>query len=418
MPTTDRNAEFPFDPTDPSFRADPYPVYRELRENHPAVRGPLGAWAVSRYEDCDLLLRDRRMGKDLGNSEYFARAAGDTEAEEAPFLGLGIDGWDSQLFKLLDPPDHTKLRALVSQAFTPAVIDGLKDSTAAVVDELLGELPDRFDVMERLGAPLPIRVLGDMLSIPSEDHEIFVQWSTEIAHILELGAEPSEDVAIRCQKAVAECTAYFVELLEKRASAGGDDLLSRLARARDLAEGGLTLHQIAAVCVLLVVPGLDTFSNLMGNAAVLFARHPEVLPRLAAEPESADAVLDEILRLEPPTHASWRVALEPVEMHGQTIEPGDVVLLLIAAANRDERVFESPETFALGGNSRKHLSFGRGIHYCAGDLLSRLMAKEAFKGLARRIAGLSLVDEQVDYKPGIWLRGPSRLPVVVEHRAG
>ncbi|MFD0384179.1 cytochrome P450 [Streptomyces stramineus] len=287
---------------------------------------------------------------------------------------------------------------------------------AATVDELLDGLPERFDVMDLLGAPLPIRVLGDMMGIPREDHEVFTRWSTEIAHILELGAEPSEDVAIACQKAVTECTDYFTDLLEKRGDQGEDDLLSQLARARDFGEG-LTIRHIAAVCVLLVVPGLDTFANLVGNAAVLFARHPEVLPGLAAEPETADAVLDEILRLEPPTHASWRVAIEPLELHGHEIKKGDVVLLLLAAANRDERVFPDPEIFNPGAHSRKHLSFGRGIHYCVGDMLSRLMAKEAFNGLARRVTSLKLEDEEVAYKPGIWLRGPARLPVLAERRA-
>ncbi|MER6997785.1 cytochrome P450 [Streptomyces sp. NPDC000410] len=418
MSNPEVNTGFPFDPADPEFRRDPYPVYRKLRDDHPVLRGPLGAWVVSRYKDTEVLLRDRRLGKDLSSTQFFAQAAGAEGEEPPPFLGLGMDGWDSNLFKLLDPPEHTRLRNLVAAPFTPSAVENLIKSVTVVVDELLDELPERFDVMDLLAMPLPVRVLGDMMGIPREDQELFTAWSSEIARILELGAEPPQDLAEACQKAVAQCTEYFVKVLQEREQGDGDDLISKLARSPKEIADDLTVHQIAAVCVLLIVPGLDTFSNLIGNAVALLAEHPEALTRLAEDPALADDVVDEVLRLEPPTHASWRVATEPIELHGETIQPGDVVLLMLAAANRDERVFPDPDSFTLGAHGRKHLSFGRGIHYCLGDNLSKLMAKEALIGLAKRAATLTLEDDEVALKPGIWLRGPSRLPVVVERRAG
>ncbi|MER7224369.1 cytochrome P450 [Streptomyces rubradiris] len=410
--------EFFFDPTDPGFRRNPYPVYAKLRDAHPLLAGPLNSWVVSRYEDVEALLRDRRLGKDLGGTQFFAQVAGTGPDEEPPpFLGLGLDGWDAGLFRLLDPPDHTKLRNLVAAPFTPSAVEALIKSVTAVVDDLLADLPERFDVMEVLASQLPVRVLGDMMGIDREDQKLLAAWSTEIAHILELGAAPSEDVAIACQRAVAQCTEYFVKVLQERAGGDGTDLITELTRAGETIEG-LTIQQVAAVCVLLIVPGLDTFANLIGNAAVILAEHPDVLERLAADPSLADDVLDEVLRLEPPTHASWRVVNEPVTLHGRTMEPGAVVLLMLAAANRDERAFENPDTLALGKHGRRHLSFGRGIHYCLGDNLSRLMAKEALIGLAKRCASIKPDDDEVALKPGLWLRGPARLPVTTTPRVG
>ncbi|MFC9928966.1 cytochrome P450 [Streptomyces sp. NPDC127190] len=370
---------------------------------------------MSRYDDVEFLLRDRRLGKDLSKTAYFAQLAGGPDEEPPPFLGLGMDGWDGNLFKLLDPPDHTTLRTLVAAPFTPAAVEALITSVTAITDELLADLPSHFDAMEVLGALLPVRVLGDMMGIPREDQKQFVDWSTEIARLLELGAAPPDDLAAASQRAVAECTEYFVKALEARRAEGGTDLMSTLLSVADTIEG-LTVHHVAAMCVLLIVPGLDTFANLIGNAVVLLAQHPEVLNRLAEEPALGDDVLDEVLRLEPPTHASWRVVNEPIELHGQTMQTGDVVLLMLAAANRDEREFENPDAVSLGAHGRKHLSFGRGIHYCLGDNLSRLMAKEALIGLARRCGTLELEGDEVDLKPGLWLRGPARLPVKVTAR--
>ncbi|MGW2487686.1 cytochrome P450 [Streptomyces sp. NPDC001606] len=370
---------------------------------------------MSRYDDVEFLLRDRRLGKDLSKTAYFAQLAGGPDEEPPPFLGLGMDGWDGNLFKLLDPPDHTTLRTLVAAPFTPAAVEALIKSVTDITDELLADLPSHFDAMEVLGALLPVRVLGDMMGIPREDQKQFVDWSTEIARLLELGAAPPDDLAAASQRAVAECTEYFVKALEARRAEGGTDLMSTLLSVADTIEG-LTVHHVAAMCVLLIVPGLDTFANLIGNAVVLLAQHPEVLNRLAEDPALGDDVLDEVLRLEPPTHASWRVVNEPIELHGQTMQTGDVVLLMLAAANRDEREFENPDAVSLGAHGRKHLSFGRGIHYCLGDNLSRLMAKEALIGLARRCGTLELEGDEVDLKPGLWLRGPARLPVKVTAR--
>lgn len=293
------SGELAFNPADPALQADPYPAYRILRDEFPVLRGPLGAWLVSRYEDCEMLLRDRRMGKDFANSKFFEQVMGEVGDEPPPFLGLGLDDWDAKLFMLTDPPEHTRLRGLVSQAFTPATIAALRESVAAIVEDLLGELPRHFDVMERLATPLPIRVLGTMLGIPAEDQARFTEWSAEIAGLLDLDVQLSPETARARREAVAACTTYFVDLATRRAASAGDDLISTLVRARD--EGSaLTTQEIAATCVLLVVAAQETFSNLLGNAAILFSRHPKAFARLVAEPQTMDATLDEILRLEPP----------------------------------------------------------------------------------------------------------------------
>lgn len=401
--------------TDPAIHADPYPLYRTLRDEYPVLRGPLGAWLISRYEDCEFLLRDRRMGKDFANSTFFQQIMGEAGAEPPPFLGLGLDGFDAKLFMLTDPPEHTRLRGLVSQAFTPAVITALRPAVTAVVDELLNELPERFDLMERLGAPMPIRVLGTMLGIPAEDQPRFTEWSAEVAGLLDLDVDLPPEAAKARRAAVAECTTYFLDLAQKRSGGDGDDLISELVRARD--EGGrLTTEEIAATCVLLVVAAQETFSNLLGNSAIIFARHPQAFTRLAEDPAVMDATLDEILRMEPPAHQVGRIALEQIELHGQRIQRGDAVILLVASANRDERVFPDADTFNIHRRGRGHLSFSRGIHYCLGAPLATMMAKEALSGLTACVVSMQMTEPTVTYKPGMGLRGPLRLPLRVERR--
>ncbi|MCZ7416012.1 MULTISPECIES: cytochrome P450 [unclassified Streptomyces] len=404
-----------FNPADPALHADPYPAYRTLRDRYPVMRGPLGVFLVSRYEDCETLLRDRRMGKDFANSKFFQQIMGDAGDEPPPFLGLGLDDWDAKLFMLTDPPEHTRLRALVSQAFTPATVTALNDAVTGIVDDLLSGVPDRFDLMERLAAPMPIRVLSTMLAIPAEDEHRFTAWSAEIAGLLDLDVALPPEAAEARRTAVAECTGYFVELAQRRGDSRDDDLISRLVRARD-EEGALTTQEIAATCVLLVVAAQETFSNLLGNAVILLSRHPEVFSRLAEEPAVMDRVLEEILRLEPPAHQVGRIALERIELHGQVIEPGDAVILLVASANRDERVISDPDVFDIDREDRTHLSFGRGIHYCLGAPLATMMAKEAFIGLTKRFSSVRRTEETVTYKPGMGLRGPAALPVAVRKR--
>lgn len=399
--------------TDPAIQANPYPFYRVLRDDHPVLRGPLGAWLVSRYEDCEFLLRDRRMGKDFANSTFFQQIMGEAGAEPPPFLGLGLDNWDAKLFMLTDPPEHTRLRGLVSQAFTPAMITALRPAVTAIVDELLGELPERFDLMERLGTPMPIRVLGTMLDIPTEDQHRFTEWSAEIAGLLDLDVDLPPEAAKARRTAVAECTTYFLELAGKRSGGDGEDLISVLVRARD--EGArLTTEEIAATCVLLVVAAQETFSNLLGNSAIIFAHHPDAFTRLVEDPAVMDATLDEIMRMEPPAHQVGRIALEPMELHGQEIQRGDAVILLVASANRDERVVPDADTFDIDRRGRGHLSFSRGIHYCLGAPLATMMAKEALGGLTSRVVSMRMTEPEVTYKPGMGLRGPLRLPLRVE----
>ncbi|WP_045704573.1 cytochrome P450 [Streptomyces rubellomurinus] len=406
--------ELPFNPADPALQANPYPAYRLLRDAFPALQGPHNVWLISRYEDVEALLRDRRLGKDFSNSTFFEQITGAEGDDPLPFLG--VDDLDAKLFMLTDPPEHTRLRGLVAQAFTPATITALRESVAEIVDELLGELPERFDIMDRLATPLPIRVLGTMLGIPEEDRERFTLWTREIAALLDFDTVLTPEQSKARRVAVAECTGYFVELATRRDGTEGDDIVSQLVRARD--EGSaLTTHEIAASCLLIVVAAQETFSNLIGNAALVFARHPEALAHLADDPKTTDATINEILRLEPPAHQVGRIALEEVELHGKTIKPGEAVILMVGSANRDERVFTDPDTFLLDREGPGHLSYSRGIHYCLGGPLATMMAREALLGLATRITSLELADKDVTFKPGsTGLRGPAQLPLVVTKR--
>ena len=396
-----------FNPLDPAFRIDPYSVYRRLREEAPVHQGPLGAWVFSRYADCMAILKDPRSSSDPRNSEAFENAV--EQGQFDPDQNL-VNG--AQAFLFLDPPDHTRLRGLVSKAFTPRVVEAMRPRIQERVDELLDAVAEKgsLEVIEDLAYPLPVNVICDLLGVPPEDHVKFRDWSREAARSLDpVEALPPEAVEAR-QRVGDQFAEYFRALIQKRRGSPGDDLLSALMAAEE--EGDtLSEDELLATAILLLIAGHETTVNLIGNGMLALLRHPDQLQRLADDPSLAKSAVEELLRYDPPVQLTGRTALEDMEIGGGTIRKGQQTILLLGSANRDPEQFSDPERVDISRADNHHIAFGFGIHFCLGAPLARVEGEIALGTLVRRFSGLKLLVDEPEYKENIILRGPQSLPV-------
>ncbi|WP_371782178.1 cytochrome P450 [Streptosporangium subroseum] len=380
-----------FDPFAPDFLRAPYRRYRELREQGPLFRTPAGMWLATGYAPCAALLRDPRFG----------------HGEGPPGRNRG-----ARSFLTMDPPDHTRLRALVSRAFTARMIERLRPRISAIAEELVGGMSGEVDLISALAYPLPVRVISEMLGVPPEDQARFQGWSESLARGLDPDFLLPEKMLAERDAARDEFHAYFGELLVRRRAEPGGDLLSALVTADEL-----TTEELLSTCVLLLVAGHETTVNLIGNGALALLRHG-ALHRFGEggegherhERNTAKAV-EELLRYDPPVQLTLRFALEDVELCGTPIREGEAVMALLGAANRDPEVFSDPDMLDLDRGPVRHLAFGLGAHFCLGAPLARLEGSVALSALATAAPGLTLVDPAPPYKENLTLRGLAALPV-------
>ncbi|NUR84057.1 MAG: cytochrome P450 [Nonomuraea sp.] len=371
-----------FDPSDPSFVRDPYVRYRELRGAGPVVRTRGGLLVVTTYELCGAVLRDPGFGH--GTSAPQAEGAGQA----------------TRSFLLMDPPDHTRLRGLVSRAFTPRMIERLRPRVAAITAGLIARLPDEADLVSGFAYPLPVRVISEMLGVPPEDHDRFRGWSEALAR----GLDPmlTDALVSETERSRNEFRDYFRELIARRRERPGEDLLSALAHVEELTEA-----ELLATCVLLLVAGHETTVNLIANGVLNLLRHG-LLHRAAERPRE---VVEEVLRFDPPVQLTSRVALEDRELAGTPVPAGSAVLVPIGAANRDPAVFPDPDRFDPDRESGRHLAFGLGIHFCLGATLARMEGEIALSALAVAAPKMECADPEPPYKENVVLRGLAELPV-------
>ncbi len=380
-----------YDPTSIATRHEPYGLYDELRRKDPVHRMRLmKAWALTRYEDVDQLLRDHKRFTSEGRNY----------------------GYTSYLTMLdFDPPKHTRLRGLVSKAFTPRAIEKLEPRIDVVVNELLDAVgnQDRFDLIDAVAFPLPVIVIAEMLGVPPEDRDRFRGWSDDIAMTVEpLLDEP--DVH-KVRKATGELFEYFEGQIEKRRTSPQDDLLSGLMAAEEAGDR-LTREELLSTLMLLLVAGNETTRNLIGNGMLALLRHPDQLERLRQHPDMLTGAISELLRYDPPVQFDGRIAREDLDIGGKKIRSGDRVISLLGAANRDPEVFTDPNRLDLGRSEKSHISFGRGIHYCLGASLAVLEGKVTFKALLERFPRIRLTQDPVRRNQMV-LRGLSELWVDV-----
>jgi cytochrome P450 len=396
-----------FNPLDPAFRADPYPLYRRLLAEDPVHMTILGVPAFSRHADCIQILKDhKRFSSDN------TRAAG-YDPQALPQME-GVSEGDRP-FLFFDPPDHTRLRRLVNMAFSAKAVEALRPRVQEIVDELLDAVAKKgeMDAIADLAYPLPVAVICEMLGVPKEDQPQFAEWSEVLVQSLDPDLlPPSNEVLERRAWAIRESRSYFRALVAERRKSPGSDILSGLIAAED--EGDkLTEAELLSTCSLLLVAGHETTVNLIGNGIFRLLQRPEQLAKFKASWDLAPKVVEEVLRFDPPVQFDGRICVEQAEVGGFTVQPGQFVLLLIGAANRDPAVFpDEPDTFDVTRDATGHIAFGYGIHFCLGAPLARIEGQIALRTLFQRFPNLHRTTEGFPpYRPQITLRGISSLPL-------
>ena len=373
-------------------RDDPYAIYDRMRRAGTLAPTPLGNWVTTSHRVCNVVLRDRRFGA----------------APPGPQARSGGAGQDLSFLEM-NPPDHTRLRRLVQPAFSPRQIAGYRPRVEHTVEALLDRVAagNRFDVVSALAAPLPIAVITDLLGVPDANAERFARYGALIGGAID--GVRSMSHAARLRAASAELGALFESLFELRRREPADDLVSALVAAEgDQVKPG----ELLSLCTLLLIAGFETTVNLIGNAVNALLDHPDQWAALCAAPEDlAERAVEETLRFDPPVQRTGRFALEPLELEGKPVRPGQIVVTLIGAANRDPEVYPEPDRFDISrAPSVDHLAFSSGIHYCVGQPLAKLEAVIALRALAERMPRLRRAGA-VKRRNANTIRGPIRLPV-------
>jgi len=399
-----------FNPTSAEMRADPYPFYRRLRESDPMHRSWAGGgWVLSRYDDVKAVLGDKAYSADERNWSLYPMFRRRSRA-----YGLG-DPYEEDRMTMLrtDPPDHTRLRKLVSKAFTPRAVESLRGRAEEILDELLSMRGGRgrLELVADLAAPFPIIMIAEMLGVPAEDRDRFRYWSDEA--VKTLGDNTMEET-IEGLAAMREFGDYIERVAEQRRTEPRDDLLSGLVAAEE--EGDrLSMSELRATCVLLMVAGNETTTSLIGNAVLALLRHPEQAELLRAEPKRIAGAVDELLRYDSPVQLTSRIATRDAELHGARVRAGQQMVLLLGSANRDPAAFERPDELDVTRDAGHHLSFSFGLHRCLGAQLAKLEGELALEALLARFPGLKLADapeRAIEWGTNTILRGPKRLDLL------
>ncbi|GJE18913.1 cytochrome P450 [Methylobacterium marchantiae] len=396
---------------DEANRADPYPLYARLRET-PVSRQDDGTYVASTHAAIASLLHDPRISSET------------LPPSERPRTGNPLSDWivnpvknhvtnTHRPFIFRDPPDHDTLRGAVMGQFTPQRVHAMRERSHVLVSELLDKQAGatRIDLVEDLAYPLPVTVICEMLGIPREDEPQFHGWATQLASALEPDNLGNAEARAANITTFDEISTYMAGLIKEKRRHPQDDMLSGLGGK---AGPGMGEYDLIATAILLLVAGHETTVNLIANSMLALVRHPDILARLACEPDLAPRLIEEMLRYDPPVHFRTRRALNAIDIAGTTIPEGADIVLLLASGNRDPAVFEDPDRFDPDRPDIRHFGFGGGLHYCAGAPLARFEAEAALVALAQRLTHPRLVDDPPPYRPGAALRGPKHLRLAID----
>jgi cytochrome P450 len=395
----------------PQLLQDPYPFYKMLRNSNPVFRVPVGdtdspgLWILTRHRDVQAVLKDARFSVDRRRAAIVEQFRDRLPIQAA----LGEEGGLRSML-LMDPPDHTRVRGLVSKAFTPRRVAELRPRIEAIVTTLLDSVEGggAFDLIDQIAAPLPAIVIAELLGVPAEDHRQFKEWSSAL--VSAIGSANPLDGRAQFERALGHLLDYLRGIIAERRKAPQDDLISAMLEAQEERDA-LSDAELLATSNLLLIAGHETTTNLIGNGTLALLRNPEQFARLRDDRSLMRSAIDELLRYDSPVQATARVALEPVALDGATLPTGAMAMTGIGAANRDPEVFDDPDRLDLGRTNNHHLSFGFGAHFCLGAPLARLEAEIAFDALLDRYPKLELASETLTYRPSPVLRGLTALPV-------
>ena len=389
----------------PEGQADPYPYYSLMREEARVSRTSFGPYCVNGYAECQSVLRDPRLGRGVGIEDSSTGIFGTGAGRRNEFFDVGQHN-----MLMADPPDHTRLRRLVSRSFTPRQMERLRPAVHELVESLLDDLARRGDVefMTEFALPLPMAVIGELVGVPAEDRAGLQPKVRAAAR----GIEPvlTEEEIEAAMQAIVELGAYFEAFLAERRRQPRDDLMSALAEAGEN-DDRLTDDEILSTAILLFSAGFETTTNLLGNGLLALLRHSEQLDDWRQHPEIATTAVEELLRFDSPVQFNLRTALEPADLAGEPLERGDRIVVLQGAANHDPEEFDRPEELDLRRSPNSPLSFGWGIHHCIGAALARMEGEIAFNALLGRFGSIELTEEQPQWRPGFTLRGLQSFPL-------
>jgi cytochrome P450 len=396
-----------YNPFDPQVRANPYPTYKALREEDPVKWSDLlQAWLLTAYDQVFAVLKDpeRFSSERQRATNRFVQAMQEQEERVGPLRR-------TPTMLNSDPPAHTRMRNLVNKAFTPRVVEKMRPHIQDITNELLDTAPEpgKLDVIGDLAAPLPVIVIAEMLGVSPRDRLQFKEWSNDIARTLG-GPLQAMDTLERAQSSSLALREYFQRVIAERRREPKDDLISGLIAAEEQGDL-LSEDELLATCVLLLVAGNETTTNLIGNGMLALLRNPDQLKRLQDDPSLITTAVEELLRYDGPVQATSRVATEPVELGGKRMEPGQVLITFLGAANHDPARFDEPERLDLGRQDNRHMAFGHGIHFCLGAPLARVEGQIAIRTLLEWLPDPRPEFEEPDWGNSFILRGLRTLPI-------
>jgi len=407
MPTAQRD-QFEDRIDTPEWFQDPYPVLAALREGDPVYWSERwGVWVVTRHEHVLEVLRDPRRFSNAGRFSTFLDVL---PADAAPHVDPLRRHYACGMLQS-DPPDHTRLRPLVNKAFTPRVVAASRPRIEQVVAELIGSFRDRgaADLLREFAYPLPAIVICELMGVPVADREQLIELSDGVVGIQRSGRAAVDEHLVTAARSIVAMEDYFRDLCQERRAMPQDDLITALVQAEESGDR-LDEAELISMCATLMIAGHETTRNLLANGMRLLLERPDVMHRLAAEPDLWESAIEEMLRFESPVARGWRRVAADTSFQGRELRQGQLVYLMLGAANRDPLVFTDPDTFDIARTGNRHLAFGQGIHFCLGARLTRLEARVAFPALLAALPGLRL-DGQPRWHESVTHRGLASLPV-------
>jgi pimeloyl-[acyl-carrier protein] synthase len=389
----------------PRARLNPYPLYSRLRAQAALLLPVPGMWLVTRYAEALSVLRDSRFSSDPSSSGLYKTFV---------LGGWGLDNAAVEMAKdllvYMDPPRHTRIRALVNAAFSRRAVEELRPRLVHISEQLLDSMrgAGQMDVIQDLAYPFPARVIADILGVPSEEDHLVMRWTREMMPLF--GEHSRPEIVNQCMHAVQEFSAYLKTLMRERTRAPRDDLMTALIEAEFEGER-LTQAEVVSTCILLLIAGHETTANLIGNSVLLLLQHPNQRAFLIENPRLLPATIEEVLRYESPIQATARTTSERLTIAGEAIPEGQRVTVLLGCANRDPEAFSEAESFDIRRERWRHLAFAAGIHFCLGAPLARLEAQVAVWTLLSRFSKLELAVERPQWRKTFPVRGLVSLPV-------